>query len=166
MAYRESVAELCVKLLDIRSERSLLGEKEERRKKELEIARGLKEYLERYLEMEEKEEKMYGKKRPDFKDIVEAVGDRIGMNFEDARERDPSAKEGESFIAYCGSLTLVLFKFKIEPGVVVFRLIPDDEEPSQFKPYNMEIDTSGFSAREVALLIDGAWSCYRKLEKV
>lgn len=111
----------------------------------------------------ERRRKMKSRERLELKDIVEAVGDRIRMNFEDAHGTDPSAREGECFVAYFGSLVLALFKFIIEPGVIVLRVIPDDEEPSQFVPYSMEIDTEGFSARDVALLVDGAWTCYRKV---
>lgn len=48
-----SVAELCERLLDARAERSLLGETEERRRKEMKIAKALKEALERFIKEEE-----------------------------------------------------------------------------------------------------------------
>ena len=105
---------------------------------------------------------------PSFSEIVFAAGERTRLEFKDiVDEEDECMKRGYYYHASYGisgtEYEIYVYRSTISPDEIVFLACADEDSSEGMSRFRQEICTDGFSCREGALLIDGMWSCYRKL---
>ena len=108
------------------------------------------------------------KKMPSLSEIAFAAGERTRLEFKDmADEGDECLKRGYYYHASYGisgvGYEICVYRSAISPDEIVFLVRAAEDSAEGMARFRQEICTDGFSCREVALLIDGMWSCYRKL---
>ena len=108
------------------------------------------------------------KKMPSLSEIASAAGERTRLEFKDiVDEEDECVKRGYYYHASYGisgtEYEIYVYRPAISPDEIVFLVCADEDSSEGMPRFRQEICLDGFSCREVALLIDGMWSCYRKL---
>ena len=108
------------------------------------------------------------KKMPCLSEIALAVGERTRLEFKDmADEEGGSLKRGRYYRAFYGiggvRYEIYVCRYAVSPDEIIFLVRAGEDSGEGMEDFRQEICVEGFSCEEIALLIDGMWTCYRKL---